>query len=62
MREAPMILAIAIVAGVANVSAVQRLGAIIQLLRARQPPPPPSDSTETDGIVTKRETPIPGGG
>ena len=62
MREAPMILAIAIVAGVANVSAVQRLGAIIQLLRAHQPPPPPSDSTETDGIVTKRETPIPGGG
>jgi len=31
-------------------------------VRARQPPPPPSDSTETDGIVTKRETPIPGGG
>ena len=62
LREAPMILSIAIVAGVANVSAVQRLGAIIQLLRARQPPPPPSDSTETDGIVTKRETPIPGGG
>ncbi len=32
LREAPMILSIAIVAGVANVSAVQRLGAIIQTL------------------------------
>jgi len=62
LREAPMILAIAIVAGVANVSAVQRLGAIIQLLRTRQPPPPADDAQDTDGIVTKRETPIPGGG
>ena len=44
MREAPMILAIAIVAGVANMSAVQRLGAIIQILRARQPPPPAGDA------------------
>jgi phosphatidylglycerophosphate synthase len=62
LREAPMILSIAIVAGVANVSAVQRLGAIIQTLRAQQPPPPAGDAEETDGIVTKRETPIPGGG
>jgi CDP-diacylglycerol--glycerol-3-phosphate 3-phosphatidyltransferase len=48
LREAPMILAIAIVAGVSNVSVVQRLGAIINAL-------------ENDGIVTKRETPITGG-
>ena len=61
LREAPMILSIAIVAGVSNVSVVQRLGAIIQSLRARQPEPPAPDSTTRDGIVTKRETPITGG-
>jgi CDP-diacylglycerol--glycerol-3-phosphate 3-phosphatidyltransferase len=61
LREAPMILAIAIVAGVSNVSVVQRLGAIIQSLRAREPAPPAHDALENDGIVTKRETPITGG-
>jgi CDP-diacylglycerol--glycerol-3-phosphate 3-phosphatidyltransferase len=61
LREAPMILAIAIVAGVSNVSVVQRLGAIIQSLRAREPAPPVNDALDNDGIVTKRETPITGG-
>lgn len=62
LREAPIILAIAIVAGVSNVSVVQRLGTIIQSLRARQPAPPPGDeASASDGIVTKRETPITGG-
>jgi phosphatidylglycerophosphate synthase len=61
LREAPMILAIAIVAGVSNVSVVQRLGTIMQSLRARLPPPAPEDVANTDGIVTKRETPITGG-
>jgi hypothetical protein len=61
LREAPMILAIAIVAGVSNVSVVQRLGAIIQSLRAREPAPPTNDAADNDGIVTKRETPIAGG-
>jgi CDP-diacylglycerol--glycerol-3-phosphate 3-phosphatidyltransferase len=61
LREAPMILAIAIVAGVSNVSVVQRLGTIMQSLRAREPAPPPADAADTDGIVTKRETPITGG-
>jgi CDP-diacylglycerol--glycerol-3-phosphate 3-phosphatidyltransferase len=61
LRELPMILTISIVAGVANVSVVQRLGAIIQAIRARQPAPPPADEVATDGIVTKRETPITGG-
>jgi CDP-diacylglycerol--glycerol-3-phosphate 3-phosphatidyltransferase len=61
LRELPMILAITIVAGVANVSVVQRLGAIIQALRARQPALRPEDETSPDGIVTKRENPITGG-
>jgi CDP-diacylglycerol--glycerol-3-phosphate 3-phosphatidyltransferase len=61
LREAPMILTIAIVAGVANVSVMQRLGSIIQSIRARQPAPPPGDVPAGDGIVTKRETPITGG-
>jgi CDP-diacylglycerol--glycerol-3-phosphate 3-phosphatidyltransferase len=61
LREAPIILAIAIVAGVSNVSVVQRLATIIQSLRARQPSPPAGDAPATDGIVTKRETPITGG-
>jgi CDP-diacylglycerol--glycerol-3-phosphate 3-phosphatidyltransferase len=61
LREAPIILAIAIVAGVSNVSVVQRLGTIIQSLRARHPEPPPGDAAANDGIVTKRETPITGG-
>ncbi len=61
LREAPMILAIAIVAGVSNVSVVQRLGTITQSLRAREPQPPRTNASETDGIVTKRETPITGG-
>jgi CDP-diacylglycerol--glycerol-3-phosphate 3-phosphatidyltransferase len=60
LREAPIILAIAIVAGVSNVSVVQRLGTIIQSLRARQPAAPPSEADAADGIVTKRETPITG--
>ena len=61
LREAPIILAIAIVAGVSNVSVVQRLGTIIQSLRARQPVAPPQEEAASDGIVTKRETPITGG-
>jgi CDP-diacylglycerol---glycerol-3-phosphate 3-phosphatidyltransferase len=61
LRELPIILAITIVAGVANVSVVQRLGTIIQSLRARQPAPPAHDASTSDGIVTKRETPITGG-
>ncbi|HET6148091.1 MAG TPA: CDP-alcohol phosphatidyltransferase family protein [Polyangia bacterium] len=61
LREAPIILAIAIVAGVSNVSVVQRLGTIIQSLRARQPVAPPDEAAASDGIVTKRETPITGG-
>ena len=61
LREAPMILAIAIVAGVSNVSVVQRLGTIMQALRVREPQPPSANAGDTDGIVTKRETPITGG-
>jgi CDP-diacylglycerol--glycerol-3-phosphate 3-phosphatidyltransferase len=61
LRELPIILAITIVAGVANVSVVQRLATIIQSLRARQPAVPPVDVGASDGIVTKRETPITGG-
>jgi CDP-diacylglycerol--glycerol-3-phosphate 3-phosphatidyltransferase len=60
LRELPIILAITIVAGVANVSVVQRLGAIIQAIRARELTPPPLDEADSDGIVTNRENPITG--
>jgi CDP-diacylglycerol--glycerol-3-phosphate 3-phosphatidyltransferase len=64
LRELPIILAVTIVAAVANVSAVQRLGAIVQALRAREPAPPPGASRDSDagadaaaGMITKRDTP-----
>jgi CDP-diacylglycerol--glycerol-3-phosphate 3-phosphatidyltransferase len=60
LRELPIILAITIVACVANVSVVQRLGVIIQSLRAREPLSPPAHEISPDGIVTKRENPITG--
>ena len=60
LRELPIILAITIVAGVANVSVVQRLGVIVQSLRAREPVLPPREVGSPDGIVTKRENPITG--
>jgi CDP-diacylglycerol--glycerol-3-phosphate 3-phosphatidyltransferase len=66
LRELPIILAITIVAVVANLSAVQRLGAIGQALRARAPSSPPSSPRDAAAgvaetaevtMITKRDTP-----
>ena len=52
VRELPIMLALAIVGPVANVSVVQRMGAIMQAVRARKPVAPnPDASPPADGIV-----------
>jgi phosphatidylglycerophosphate synthase len=51
LRELPMIVAVALVAVVTNVSTVQRFSALARALRAR---PAPSN---TDGIIAQPETP-----
>jgi CDP-diacylglycerol--glycerol-3-phosphate 3-phosphatidyltransferase len=61
VRELPIILALTIVGAVANVSVVQRLGAIIQAIRAREPLPPLDEAVTQPVIVTSREDPLAGG-
>jgi CDP-diacylglycerol--glycerol-3-phosphate 3-phosphatidyltransferase len=57
LRELPIIFALALVASVTNVSAVQRFAAIAEALRARRPKPPPPTSTLDDGIITEPDPP-----
>jgi phosphatidylglycerophosphate synthase len=45
LRECPIILAVTIVAVVSNISVVQRLGAVIEMLRAKEKAPPAGDET-----------------
>jgi len=62
IRELPIMAALTIVGTVANISVVQRLGAIIQSLRARQPAAPePAAPQAPEGIVAGHEDPLPGG-
>jgi len=62
IRELPIMSALTIVGTVANISVVQRLGAIIQALRARQPAAPePAAPQAPEGIVAGHEDPLPGG-
>jgi CDP-diacylglycerol--glycerol-3-phosphate 3-phosphatidyltransferase len=60
LRELPIILVTCIVAVVANVSVVQRLGAVTAALRARDRSVPttalPFDPEE--GVITKQDTPV----
>lgn len=61
VRELPIILALTIVGAVANVSVIQRLGAIIQAIRAREPiRQSDEDPTAPNGIVPSREDPLTG--
>jgi CDP-diacylglycerol--glycerol-3-phosphate 3-phosphatidyltransferase len=62
IRELPIMAALTIVGTVANISVMQRLGAIMQSLRARQPTAPEAGAPPApEGIVPGREESLPRG-
>ena len=60
LHELPIILALTIVAVVANISVVQRLTAVAEALRARDKalPKQPVEFDPEEAIITKRDTPV----
>jgi phosphatidylglycerophosphate synthase len=57
LRELPIILAITMVAVVANVSAAQRMGSVAADLRKRDRTPEPHHPFDDEALITKPDTP-----